>query len=38
VQEEFDFEEALKKFNKDQLGKEAGEEHVSVWVDSSCAV
>ena len=29
VQEEFDFEEALKKFNKGQLGKEAGEEHVS---------
>ncbi len=28
-QEEFDFEEALKKFNKVALEQEAGEEHVS---------
>lgn len=30
-QEEFNFEEALKKFNKEALEKEAEEEHVSGW-------
>lgn len=28
LQEEFNFEEALKRFNKDELVKEAEEEHV----------
>lgn len=29
LQEEFNFEEALKRFNKEEIGKEAEEEHVS---------